>query len=196
MNENDHERSYPREGPVNSTMYNMTYVVNQAMNHGTKFGLFHDRNLTSYPFDNAEVPYVISVSNRGQTYKLASNPYHSGQLWSFCLTPETVYMCGFFHLCSPNSAVQDLYKRYWEALSRPGVLKIGIMARVGDSVFQGKTQSDNVTAMQLFFCYQGGTKSYWLVRRNSRVSSSRVKPAAQVFCALQARWHCCHALTV
>lgn len=149
MSENNPERYFPNEGLINSTMYNMTYVVNQAMEHGTKFGFFHDQNLTNYPPSNSEVPYVIAASNRGQTYKLALNPYHRQQLWSFGLTPETAYMCGFFYLCSPNTAVQELYKPYWEALSRPGLLKIGIMVRVGDSVFQGNAQSDNATAIQL-----------------------------------------------
>uniref|UniRef100_A0A383WNK2 Uncharacterized protein n=1 Tax=Tetradesmus obliquus TaxID=3088 RepID=A0A383WNK2_TETOB len=149
MSENNPERYFPNEGLINSTMYNMTYVVNQAMEHGTKFGFFHDQNLTNYPPSNSEVPYVIAASNRGQTYKLSLNPYHRQQLWSFGLTPETAYMCGFFYLCSPNTAVQELYKPYWEALSRPGLLKIGIMVRVGDSVFQGNAQSDNATAIQL-----------------------------------------------
>lgn len=147
MSEINAERYYPKQGLVNSTTYHMLYITNQEMKRDTKSGFFHHQNPTSYPPGNEEVPYVIASSNRGQTYKLMLNPYHRQQLWSFGLTPETAYMCGFFYLCSPNRAVQDLYRPYWEALSRPGILKIGIMVRVGDHVFKGSTQSDSDAAM-------------------------------------------------
>jgi hypothetical protein len=50
-------------------------------------------------------------------------------------------MCGWFTICAPNSAVQALYRSYWEALSDPDVLRIGIQVRLGDDVF--KAQASN-----------------------------------------------------
>jgi hypothetical protein len=117
------------------------------MKPNTKSGFFRDHNLTSYPPGKADVPYLISSSNRGQTYNLAFNPFHKQQLWSFGLTPETAFMCGFFYLCSPNAAVQKLYKPYWDNLSQPGLLRIAIMVRVGDHVFRGNAQTDNSSAV-------------------------------------------------
>jgi hypothetical protein len=50
-------------------------------------------------------------------------------------------MCGWFTLCAPNTAVQALYRPYWEALSEPGVLRIGINVRLGDAVFRQQHES-------------------------------------------------------
>jgi hypothetical protein len=50
-------------------------------------------------------------------------------------------MCGWFTLCAPNSAVQALYRPYWDALSEPDVLRIGINVRLGDAVFRQQHES-------------------------------------------------------
>jgi hypothetical protein len=56
-------------------------------------------------------------------------------------------MCGWFTICAPNMAVQALYRKYWEALSEPGVLRIGIQVRLGDDVFT--KQGTNLGLAQL-----------------------------------------------
>eukprot|EP00878_Enallax_costatus_P034099 GHUV01037724.1.p1 GENE.GHUV01037724.1~~GHUV01037724.1.p1 ORF type:complete len:222 (-),score=30.36 GHUV01037724.1:334-999(-) len=71
-----------------------------------------------------------------------SNSHHRTQLWHYGLTAENAFMCGFFYLCKPNSAVTTLYERYWEGMSDPDVLKIGIQVRLGDWVFSSDQAPD------------------------------------------------------
>lgn len=123
------------------TPYHMT---NQGQNGLT---MFRKSNLSNYPPDNPGIPYVMSASNRGRTHSLMHNPYHQKELSSYGLRPETAFMCGWFTLCAPNTAVQALYQSYWDALSEPGLLRIGINARLGDAVF--KQQNDNLGDAQL-----------------------------------------------
>jgi hypothetical protein len=47
------------------------------------------------------------------------------------LRPEEAFMCGFFALCRPNAAVQQLYyEPFWRPLLQPHVLSIGIQVRL------------------------------------------------------------------
>jgi hypothetical protein len=50
-----------------------------------------------------------------------------GDFWALGLRPEEAFMCGFFALCRPNAAVQQLYYQpFWKPLLQPNVLSIGI----------------------------------------------------------------------
>ncbi|WIA34815.1 hypothetical protein OEZ86_013113 [Tetradesmus obliquus] len=93
-------------------------------------------NLTNFPVGNPTVQYVLSTTNRGASYALLRNPRHKEQFWrEYGLRPETAFMCGFWSLCSPNAAVQNMYaERYWTPLRQPQVLKIGIQVRFGDQL--------------------------------------------------------------
>lgn len=44
-------------------------------------------------------------------------------------------MCSWFYLCSPNAAVQNLYRETWSTLRDRSALKIGIKVRLEDRVF-------------------------------------------------------------
>lgn len=129
-------RAYPDSGLINSSMYHVLYLTNQP---AETLDIFKYSNLSGYPPTNPGTPYVLSSSNRGHTHYLMHNPYHKTELASFGLRPETAFMCGWFTICSPNKAVQALYSQYWQALNEPGVLRIGIQARLGDDVFQKQT---------------------------------------------------------
>jgi hypothetical protein len=125
-------------------MYHILYLSNQ---HEKTLDIFKHSNLSGYPPTNPDIPYVLSSSNRGQTHYLMHNPYHKSELASYGLRPETAFMCGWFSICAPNTAVQVLYGKQWETLSQPGVLRIGIQARLGDGVFT--KQDSNLGASQL-----------------------------------------------
>jgi hypothetical protein len=115
------------------------------VNHAKTPQFWKNTNLSQLPAHNPDLPYLLSISNRGETYSILNNPYHKPQLGgSYGLRPETAFMCGFFAVCSPNNAVLRLHQHTWDALSAPGVLKIGIKVRLGDSVF-GQQDSSNVT---------------------------------------------------
>lgn len=51
---------------------------------------FHERNLTAMPKCNPKVPYIVSTSNRGYTYAIATNPYHRAQFYEYGVRPEEV----------------------------------------------------------------------------------------------------------
>ncbi|KAF6253794.1 hypothetical protein COO60DRAFT_389571 [Scenedesmus sp. NREL 46B-D3] len=93
-------------------------------------------NLTDFPQGMADIPAVLSTSNRGASYMMLTNPYHKDQFWrQYGLRPETAFMCGFWSLCSPNAAVQQMYgQRFWGRLQEPGVMRIGIQVRFGDKL--------------------------------------------------------------
>lgn len=55
---------------------------------------FHERNLTEMPKCDLKVPYVISTSNRGYTYAIATNPYHRAQFYEYGVRPEEVRPLG------------------------------------------------------------------------------------------------------
>jgi hypothetical protein len=42
----------------------------------------HTTNLTTFLDDRPKLPYVVSSSNRGATWKMATNPYHRWALRS------------------------------------------------------------------------------------------------------------------
>jgi hypothetical protein len=92
-------------------------------------------NLTAWPQDRPGLPHAVVGSNRGATWKLANNPYHSDDFWRLSLRPEEAFMCGFWALCKPNQEVRRLYSRnVWGPLADPHALKIGIQVRFGDEV--------------------------------------------------------------
>uniref|UniRef100_A0A383W237 Fucosyltransferase n=2 Tax=Tetradesmus obliquus TaxID=3088 RepID=A0A383W237_TETOB len=116
--------------------YNEDYLM-LNWNNGTVKLLewLHTTNLTTFPDDRPSLPYVVSSSNRGATWKMATNPYHRGDFWALGLRPEEAFMCGFFALCRPNAAVQALYYApFWRPLLQPNVLSIGIQVRFGDKL--------------------------------------------------------------
>jgi hypothetical protein len=131
------ERGYPGHkrflpASLDPKTYQMLYLVNGP-----------SRNLTVYQNSNIssmltpDPAYLLASSNRGRTWAMANNPHHKQQFWGYGVPPEEAFMCGFFFLCSPVSAIQQYYKKYWDALQEPGVLKIGIQIRLGDGVFKG-----------------------------------------------------------
>jgi hypothetical protein len=81
---------------------------------------------------NNSKTYLAMVMNRGRTYRLASNPHHKRQLEQIGVPARDLFMCGFFAMCQPVPAVQQYYQKYWDALSEPGILRIGIQVRLGD----------------------------------------------------------------
>ncbi|WIA20350.1 hypothetical protein OEZ85_006181 [Tetradesmus obliquus] len=93
-------------------------------------------NLTNFPAGMADVPVVLSTSNRGASYMMLTNPHHKDTWWRhYGLRPESAFMCGFWALCSPNAAVQRMYgQRFWGPLTEPGVMRIGIQVRFGDKL--------------------------------------------------------------
>ncbi|GBG00487.1 hypothetical protein Rsub_13306 [Raphidocelis subcapitata] len=117
------------------------------------YEVFATANLSEFP-PNSDGPYIVAGANRGRTYRLAAeNPYHRATFWEFGISPANAFMCGFFFLCSPNAAVVKSYSSFWEQLSEPGVLKIGIQVRLGDAVLHGHdmTASAAMRAAQPFF---------------------------------------------
>jgi hypothetical protein len=98
-------------------------------------------NFTSWPQERPDLQHVVMASNRGATWKLASNPYHSDDFWRMGLRPEEAFMCGFWALCRPNQQVQRLYARdVWAPLADPHLLKIGIQVRFGDEVLNSDAE--------------------------------------------------------
>jgi hypothetical protein len=92
-------------------------------------------NLSAWPAEHPELAHAVVASNRGATWKLADNPYHTDDFWRMGLRPEEAFMCGFWALCRPNEQVQRLYARdVWGPLADPHSLKIGIQVRFGDEV--------------------------------------------------------------
>lgn len=81
-----------------------------------------------------------------QTYRMMTNPHHKQQFWSYGLTPETAFMCGFFYICSPNAAVTNSKIHLWDTLNIPNILRIGIAVRVGDRILSGQLRNPDMSA--------------------------------------------------
>jgi hypothetical protein len=131
------ERGYPGHkrflpASLDPATYQMLYLVNGPSKNLTAY---QNSNISSML--NPDPAYLLASSNRGRTWAMANNPHHKQQFWGYGVPPEEAFMCGFFFLCSPVSAVYQYYRKYWDALQEPGVLKIGIQIRLGDSVFKG-----------------------------------------------------------
>lgn len=108
------------------------------------------QNLTAYPADRPRITYIISSSNRGASYKMLHNPFHRNQFWQMGLRPQDGFMCGFFYLCAPNTAVRRLYQQsFWQPLQQPGVLKIGIQVRFGDRMMMAGSSTYTPLLMNL-----------------------------------------------
>jgi hypothetical protein len=124
-------------------------------------------NLSDFPAGMADVPAVLSTSNRGASYMMLTNPYHKDTFWrQYGLRPENAFMCGFWSLCSPNAAVQQMYgQRFWSQLAEPGVMRIGIQVRFGDKLaFLHQSDMSPVALLKLaapyFQCAQALEDAY------------------------------------
>lgn len=153
-----HERALP--DTLDPSTYQMLYLVNGP-----------SRNLTVYQNSNISTlmspdpAYILAASNRGRTFAMANNPHHKQQFWEYGVTPTDAFMCGFFFMCSPVAAIQDYYRKYWDALREPGVLKIGIQIRLGDSVFKQEEKEQPVEEVlkigaEWFECAERLEKAY------------------------------------
>lgn len=133
-----------RRGDVPKSVDRSRYYLINTQDDYVLDRLVQRENFTAFPRSHPDVENVLWVSNRGATYPLMSNPYHRSQLWQYGLTSENAFMCGFFYLCKPNSALTALYEPYWKVMSDPDTLKIGIQVRVGDWVFtRNRPQNDS-----------------------------------------------------
>ena len=75
------------------------------------------------------------------------NAFHRDQLRAWGLTPDSVFMCGFFALCSPNRHIVDYYAPFWKRMSEPNLLTIGIKVRLGDHVFKGEKEDQGAALL-------------------------------------------------
>jgi hypothetical protein len=100
---------------------------------------FSESNLSMQPSGHEKVPWVFFASNRGRTYKLYYNKNHQCYFEEQGLRPERMAACAFDFLFRPNAHTLLLMQPYLEALNQPGVMKIGINIRVGDSAFLNDT---------------------------------------------------------
>lgn len=136
------DRSY-NVSLVDTQKFHPLYLTTHEKRHerGLVRPEWHDNftklDLSRFPGSNPDVPYVIAGANRGRSYMMAkTNPHHRKDFWRMGITPDNAFMCGFFFLCSPNAAVQQLYQNFWKQLSEPGVLSIGIQVRFGDRIIK------------------------------------------------------------
>jgi hypothetical protein len=57
----------------------------------------HSTNLSNFPADKPNLPYVVSSSNRGATWKMSTNPYHR-----YCWSDLHPQVDNIKHLCPPT----------------------------------------------------------------------------------------------
>lgn len=131
------QRTMPPELPASE------YQILYGTNMDGKMAMYRTSNLSSLFQPVPE--YILGASNRGRSYQLAHNPYHMQQLWDFGVRPTTMFMCGFFFLCSPADAIVDYYSKFWDTLATPGALTIGLQVRTDDAVFNAG-ESDGVVS--------------------------------------------------
>jgi hypothetical protein len=119
---------------MTASKYQILHAINEVE-------FYSGSNLSSLMEPDPE--YILGACNRGRTYHLAHNPYYKQQLGDFGVNPINMFMCGFFALCSPVDPIVDYYKTFWDVLSAPGTLRIGVQVRTGDHVF-GDGESDSI----------------------------------------------------
>ena len=118
--------------------------------------LFLDSNLTNLPFSNFKK--IIIIGNRGFSYNMFKNRYHSGALLKFGLTPDNAFKCVFDFLYQfrveelcPLVPVNELVRNPCSALHMRIVdeqarhtVVIGVHIRMGDDVFAAVGDKDIV----------------------------------------------------
>jgi hypothetical protein len=73
--------------------------------------MFRNNNITE---TDPLKPYIFMKTNRGVTGKLFDNPYHSKQLYSMGLRPETIFGCALNFLFRPKNEVRN---EFWCSLA-------------------------------------------------------------------------------
>mmetsp|Transcript_12281 Transcript_12281/g.21751 ORF Transcript_12281/g.21751 Transcript_12281/m.21751 type:complete len:416 (-) Transcript_12281:21-1268(-) len=133
---------------VNAAKYSMLYMTNAGAKNDQMYG-HHDLN--AEPGSNATI--IVASSNRGRSFKVFSNPFHSAVLLKYGLRPDTCFACIFKFLFEPKPEVAEAALSVLSHLHvNEHALKIGIHIRVGDSVFQGHVVRDLNPYEKYFQC--------------------------------------------
>lgn len=125
-------RTFTTKEEMNKT-YSPLYLVN-----GDYRSFFLGGDLAQYKSD---VEYLMHASNRAVTYHLVEdsspeNRRNRERLQQLGLRHgSNTFLCAFHFLFAPSHEVRRLFRKTWQRLSNPAVLKIGIHVRVGDAEF-------------------------------------------------------------
>ncbi len=135
--------------------------------------MFYHQNISTYPSNTAveNIKNYIFASNRGITYHIFNNTFHSAELYSYGLTPETLFPCVFHLLFKPKQDICDSACLATENRMRvignnASNVLIGVHVR-------DETSSD---APEHFFCADRLIQHYKNI--NKVTTSSFISPAA------------------
>jgi hypothetical protein len=65
--------------PPNGRFNSSTYFRHSMLNTPATPTWLSSTNLSLFPYESPEVPYAMSISNRGETPAIISNPHHKQQ---------------------------------------------------------------------------------------------------------------------
>eukprot|EP01038_Epipyxis_sp_PR26KG_P012227 gene12227-16377_t len=142
------DRSY-NQSLVDTNLYWPMYLTGMG---DTATKMMVESNLSVYPQNKSHVPYIITSSNRGRSYRLfKENTFHKQELvqkYGF-VNENACFMCTFHYLFRPNKHVKSRFQSMWDILSDKSLFKIGIQIRTGDHVFHQQHHDSSINNMKV-----------------------------------------------